>query len=772
MKKTDFIYRGFRAVLLSLTVLLTAGSYLGIPSLTFPLVLLAIILPPLFFFFMGSKLKGRLMVLAFVLLFLIFVAAFFGFRRSLEFIAGFPGWMSGGEWPEVYGNAYPVVQGVLVILGCCIADLVFSLSPYTTGVPALLVLALLVYYYIVKEETSRAEVVFAFSFIFTSAAEVIERFWRKRKSGQTYRYMQFLLPFFLVFLLLLIPAAVNKKDPYDWKFVVKAYERISQEFNKITERIEFGRRGAYGFTHTGFSEDGNVGSGVSDSEREIFVLRPNSALKTGLYLAGQSYSRFDGMTWSGSGEAAEDAVIYDTIRLLYGLRRADPEHMQDYISPISIGLETRYFRSDHIFMPLKTRRLQLPELKKREYVTEREDAIVFSKKKGYGTLYTFSFYEVNSRMQYFREMISKDLEEEPTLLRSLLQDEKTLGGSGLTVDAYKRRAEEIRENYIEAPVLTDRVRAKLQEITKDAKTPEDRLYAIESYLAGLRYESYPGPLPETVTDAGSFLDYFLFERPVGYCTYFATAFVLMARAEGFPARYVQGFVADHTTVQPFAVYSNMSHAWPEVWFENTGWIGFEPTPGYGGFRYRGWKVYGRGGGSGSGNGDGLPEPSGPPPQEETEPEPEEEFPLEPEPEKRDYGRLFLYLAYFLGAVILLLILYFAIERLIRVTRYRRAKEAQRYRILVKENLRLLSLMKIERSEDTTLTELSEKASAELELERDLRFIRDYESILYGGKNVTPVMVRTAGREQALLLRLLKKRDRLRAFYFKTFVRAA
>ena len=91
MKKTDFIYRGFRAVLLSLTVLLTAGSYLGIPSLTFPLVLLAIILPPLFFLFMGSKLKGRLMVLAFVLLFLIFVAAFFGFRRSLEFIAGFPG---------------------------------------------------------------------------------------------------------------------------------------------------------------------------------------------------------------------------------------------------------------------------------------------------------------------------------------------------------------------------------------------------------------------------------------------------------------------------------------------------------------------------------------------------------------------------------------------------------------------------------------------------------------------------------------------------------
>lgn len=57
----------------------------------------------------------------------------------------------------------------------------------------------------------------------------------------------------------------------------------------------------------------------------------------------------------------------------------------------------------------------------------------------------------------------------------------------------------------------------------------------------MEYNKNPGVLPDQVADGKSFLDFFLLESQKGYCTYYATAFVLLARAEGFPARYVQGF---------------------------------------------------------------------------------------------------------------------------------------------------------------------------------------------------------------------------------------
>jgi hypothetical protein len=47
-------------------------------------------------------------------------------------------------------------------------------------------------------------------------------------------------------------------------------------------------------------------------------------------------------------------------------------------------------------------------------------------------------------------------------------------------------------------------------------------------------------LPETVTDVA---DYFLFDLQRGYCDYYATAFVVLARAAGLPARFVTGFTA-------------------------------------------------------------------------------------------------------------------------------------------------------------------------------------------------------------------------------------
>ena len=58
----------------------------------------------------------------------------------------------------------------------------------------------------------------------------------------------------------------------------------------------------------------------------------------------------------------------------------------------------------------------------------------------------------------------------------------------------------------------------------------------------------------------------------GVCSDYADLFVAICRAKGIPARYVSGFVVDENP-------TNVGHAWVEVYFEDKGWIRFDPTWG-------------------------------------------------------------------------------------------------------------------------------------------------------------------------------------------------
>ncbi|MEN9801750.1 MAG: hypothetical protein RLZ37_875 [Actinomycetota bacterium] len=76
------------------------------------------------------------------------------------------------------------------------------------------------------------------------------------------------------------------------------------------------------------------------------------------------------------------------------------------------------------------------------------------------------------------------------------------------------------------------------------------------------------------------------ERRSGYCEQFSSTFALFARALGLPARVAIGFTPGDRSVEEsgatdFTVRSIHAHAWPEVWFDDLGWVLFEPTPGRG-----------------------------------------------------------------------------------------------------------------------------------------------------------------------------------------------
>ena len=102
------------------------------------------------------------------------------------------------------------------------------------------------------------------------------------------------------------------------------------------------------------------------------------------------------------------------------------------------------------------------------------------------------------------------------------------------------------------------------------------------------YSRRPGRVPE----GRDFVDYFLNDKKEGYCTYFASAGVLLLRAGGVPARYAVGLSADAKeirsgTLEPNGLHhinldDRHSHAWAEVYVNGIGWRPCEMTPGIGG----------------------------------------------------------------------------------------------------------------------------------------------------------------------------------------------
>ncbi|HEY5604015.1 MAG TPA: DUF3488 and transglutaminase-like domain-containing protein [Gammaproteobacteria bacterium] len=75
------------------------------------------------------------------------------------------------------------------------------------------------------------------------------------------------------------------------------------------------------------------------------------------------------------------------------------------------------------------------------------------------------------------------------------------------------------------------------------------------------------------------IDQFLFEERRGFCEHYASAFVVLMRAAGLPARVVTGYMGGefNTIGNYFIVRQSDAHAWAEVWLENQGWVRFDPT---------------------------------------------------------------------------------------------------------------------------------------------------------------------------------------------------
>ncbi|MNN01609.1 Protein-glutamine gamma-glutamyltransferase [compost metagenome] len=134
------------------------------------------------------------------------------------------------------------------------------------------------------------------------------------------------------------------------------------------------------------------------------------------------------------------------------------------------------------------------------------------------------------------------------------------------------------------------VRQLAEKVTAKGKTPYEKMVLLQDYLKmTYTYTNTPDLSRKVHKDL---VEGFLFDIKEGYCDYFSTSMVTMARSIGMPARWVKGFSTGHQDSRgpeylnrapegPYTVTNADAHSWAEVYFgEDYGWVTFEATPGF------------------------------------------------------------------------------------------------------------------------------------------------------------------------------------------------
>ncbi len=135
---------------------------------------------------------------------------------------------------------------------------------------------------------------------------------------------------------------------------------------------------------------------------------------------------------------------------------------------------------------------------------------------------------------------------------------------------------EVSQQYTQLPGTTSkRLKQKTSQITADGDNPYEKAVLIEEWLEENKQYSLDVNKPN-----GGVADSFVFDMEKGYCVYYATSMVTMLRTQGIPARFVTGYTpGQRVSEDEWVVRGLDSHAWVEVYFPESGWVRFDPTPG-------------------------------------------------------------------------------------------------------------------------------------------------------------------------------------------------
>lgn len=592
--------------------------------------------------------------------------------------------------------------------------------------------------WIIEDKISVVSTVFL---IITILSEEIR--YRRRGGGLIRDFMVRVVPFLLIGMTALYYMPASEK-PYDWAAARRIINNIEDGITNFLQRFEDDSLDDIEAT-LGFSENAVVSGNVAGDIKEMMTVTFGQGAPDCVYLDGKYFEDFDGRKWSEAGKTYP--YMLDTLEARCAIMAVDPSVSHDYYRIVELDITYTGQYSGYMFAPVKS---LVCNVRVNDTVLDYAgNEILFDRKMGNTTNYRVDYIIPNQNssilpiLTEFGEMTDSERWESERAKFGLKEDI-------YSYEEFLKYRQSIYDNSlcphaIAKDELSEGVRNFLDNALAGAETDYEKLKALAAALSSLEYTSSPGALPRRVDTPEEFLDYFILESKKGYCNSFATAFVLLCRAEGIPARYVHGYCVTRDGSRTVTVLNSMAHAYPEAYLKGLGWVVFEPTPGFA--AGAAWDERGRFEqhvnsfvpnthvpelleGAGDNN------------------EPEETSVLE-----------WYMIVIPLALCLLVLVVIALVERAINIRRFNRLDSEKRAHVI---SLRIMNLLKHQgfvKADYETVREYAARAHDEEGISLE-GFADAFEKILYSSEHLTEEEIRILDEEYELIKGSLKGKDKV------------
>ena len=432
--------------------------------------------------------------------------------------------------------------------------------------------SVLMYMLFFRIQAGRVQVAMMLFYLLITAVEETGIRWKREGDNRTVPMsppLSPLSPLLAVLIILMFFKAPEK--PFEWRFVKNAADSAKIAYERLISLLDLQKGWDSKEALMGFSDEGGLKGSIHGRSYPALSVTTDRTDDGRIYLSGRTFDHFDGREWTKTDESETDGRTYDLLLTYAALQKFDPANLYDHIRSMHVTVEYEGVRTALLFVPPK---MLVPALD--ESVSETGDDIAFrGRKKRY---YKVTGYRINGIAGDFPDFLKTDDEigrqDFDTAKNKLLRNDDRYSYEGFL--EYEGHVKEIYGGDLQ---LSGKMKSLLEERLEGCEGDAKKLSAAEEMLSEMRYDTDPGQIPEEIQSGPDFLDWLMFEKQSGYCVHYATAFVLIARSMGMPARFVQGY-----SVKPggrhFDIMSTDAHAWPEVYLKGKGWMIYEPTPGF------------------------------------------------------------------------------------------------------------------------------------------------------------------------------------------------
>ncbi|MFW5713366.1 MAG: transglutaminaseTgpA domain-containing protein [Brevefilum sp.] len=344
---------------------------------------------------------------------------------------------------------------------------------------------------------------------------------------------------------LLVVASIIPLDPLRVSKNSELWKSITDRWLYYTEQVSeiFTFDSTSGIPRTDFfSNSMGLGSGSPDSEDVVFTVKKSGELPPDfrLYWRARSYDYYENGNWSTNPDVQINTLFPDNFNISY---------------PEWVGEETATFTFSNNFPRMIN-------------------------------LYTTGVPVGTDRPV---EAVVQSLPRSEEDLVALMPEPDLSAGETYQIEAVVDvpSMSELRDSSSDYPAWLDRylqlpddfsprIQAMAERISERKVSAYSKTFDITRYLRiNMNYSRTIPPVPLGADP----IEWFLFEEKTGFCNYYATAQVLMLRSLGIPARIAVGYTQGEydPETETYIVRRLNSHAWPEVYFVDYGWVIFEPT---------------------------------------------------------------------------------------------------------------------------------------------------------------------------------------------------